>query len=507
MSEPARDRLTLGSVEARCQFVGPAADGYAAERRLDRIAREALPDALAAAVAQRLGPRDGVIRIDRIELDLMLSREMFESSALPRLWADRIGSALATALARSEGANIVHFASHAEFAAAYLEHRFGVAGHPPFAFDDFAPLSHVTPEAAAVELLAARPDILAALARRGGGRGDPAWLARHLGTEPSARILDRAGPSAAAAGAAALALVRRLIAHAPPGWRALPGAAAALALLLGGLAEPAPDEGAALAALVPLARAVAAVAHLASAVPELLELIEAEDSAGALEFLALSPAQRRETGFARSLFAGRAGKRVAAAVHAGLGTRRGAEPEPSTPGGRRAKRRDAAPQPKLDSPFAGFALLLPTLRGLAIDTLLSPGQARALIIAALDPPDRMAPHAEALADLLLPLPIEPELPLWPRAAPGDPASAGVEAWAARLLDAFAHRLPGLRGSSGLYLRRQFLQVSGTLELEPERLTVRLMRPPLAIVLTIAGMTGEQGPLPWRRERGLRILMP
>jgi hypothetical protein len=50
-------------------------------------------------------------------------------------------------------------------------------------------------------------------------------------------------------------------------------------------------------------------------------------------------------------------------------------------------------------------------------------------------------------------------------------------------------------------------VSGTLELEPERLIVRLMRPPLAIVLTIAGMTGEQGPLPWRRERRLLILMP
>jgi hypothetical protein len=506
VSEAARDRLTLGSVEARCRYVGSVPDGHAAERRLDRIAREALPDALAAAVEQRLGPRDGVIRIDRIEVDLTMTREMFESSALARLWADRIGSILAATLQRPDQANVVHFASHADFAAAYLEHRFGVARHASFAFGDFAPLAHVAPETAAVELLAARPEILAALARSGAGGRDPAWLARRLGAAPSASFLDRIGPSPAVADASALRLVRRLIAHAPPGWRSLPGAASGLALLLGTLAQPSLDEGGTPLALAPLARAVAAVAHLASAAPGLLDLLEAEDS-DALEFLALSPSQRREAVFARSLFAGRAGSRVAAAVHAGLGTRRRAERETSASGGRRASDRAAAAEPKLDSPFAGFVLLLPTLRRLEIDALLSPGQARALIVAILDPPDRLAGDAEALADLLLPLPVEPEPAPWPRAFGDEPASACATAWANRLLGAFADRLPGLRGSSAPYLRRQFLQVGGTLQLEPQRLTARLIRPPLAIVLTIAGMTGEQGPLPWRRRRGLAILMP
>jgi hypothetical protein len=504
--EPARDRLTLGSVEARCQFVGPAADGYAAERRLDRVARELLPDAIAAAVGQRLGPSEGIVRIDRIELDLTVTREMFESPALARLWAERIGSALAAALDRPDQGNIACFASHSDFAAAYLEHRFGVARHASFAFGDFAPLAHVSPETAAVELLAARPEILAALARSGAGLRDPAWLARRLGAAAAASILDRVGASSAVADSAAVRQVRRLIANAPPGWRSLPGAASALALLLGSLAEPRADEAPTPAVLAPLARAVAAVAHLGSVAPGLLDLLEADDNE-AVEVLASSSTQRREVAFARSLFAGRAGRRVAAAIHSGLGTRRKTQRATPPPDGLRAKRRSAAGEPRLDSPFAGFALLLPILRRLEIDTLLSPGQARALILYALDPPDRMAGHAEALADLVVPLPVEPDPPLWPRAVADDPESACASAWASLLLGTFADRLPGLRGSSAPYLRSQFLETGGTLELGPERLTARLVRPALAIVLTIAGMTGEQGPLPWRRRHGLTILMP
>lgn len=506
MSEAARDRLTLGSVEAHCQFLGPAADGYAVERRLDRVAREALPDALAAEAAQAIGAEGGVIRIDRIELDLVLSREMFESSALPRLWAGRIGAALAAALVRGERAGVVWFASHAEFAAAYLEHRFGVARHPDFAFADFAALAHVTPAEAAAELLAARPDYLAALARSGAGRTDPAWLARRLGAEASARILDSVAPKPVAADAGTISLIRLLVERAPPGWRALPAAAAALALVFGFLAEV-EEETTPLAAIVPLARAVAAVAHLVSAAPELIELLEAGDDAATVELLPLSAAERREAEFARRLFAGSRGARAAAAVHAALQTPLAVRPRVSKQGRREAKDRGAAPKPRLDSPFAGFALLLPVLRNLALDTLLSPAQAHALILAVLDAPDRLASHAEALADLLLPLPVEPDFAPWPPAIAEDPASVNAEAWTARLLDGFADRLPGLRGSTAPYLRRQFLHVDGTLELEPERLTARLVRPPLAIVLTIAGMTGEQGPLPWRRERGLRILMP
>jgi hypothetical protein len=199
--------------------------------------------------------------------------------------------------------------------------------------------------------------------------------------------------------------------------------------------------------------------------------------------------------------------RVAAAAHEALETPLAVRPKAARSSRVSRKDRIATPKPKLDSPFAGFALLLPVVRNLALDTLLSTHQAHALILAVLEAPERLASHAEALAGLLLPLPVEPDVDPWSPALPDDPASASAEAWAARLLDGFADRLPGLRGSTAPYLRRQFLYTDGTLELDRERLTARLVRPPLAIVLTIAGMTGEQGPLPWRRERSLRILMP
>jgi hypothetical protein len=223
--------------------------------------------------------------------------------------------------------------------------------------------------------------------------------------------------------------------------------------------------------------------------------------------MGLTAAERREAALARTLFADRAGQRLARAIHLALATPRAApaiaaDYDPVHPPVPAPERR----QP-LDSPFAGFALLLPVLRALAIDAALSAGQARAMILAELDPLERMEPHAEAIADLLLPFPIEPELPLWPRARADDPDSACAEGWAAFVLAEFAERLCGLQASSAGYLRRQFLHIAGTLALDDERLTVTIIRPPLAIVLTMAMMTGDQGALPWRRDRALRILMP
>lgn len=509
--EPAADDcLAIGQIETRCHLFGRAADAIAVERRLDAVARESLPDALAAAVASIAAShasRDVVIRIDRLELDLQITREQLETPLLPRIWAARIGTALAAAIARGESAprGIARFAGHGAFVTAYLEHRFGVARHPDFAFPDFAALVHVPPEAAAAELLAARPAFLPAVARGAAGARDPAWLARRLGPTASARILDAAMPEGIVADAATVTLVRALITFAPPGWRALPGAAAALALVLGLLDAPAPGEPPVLAAIAPVARAIAAVARLATVAPAMLDLL-AGGAADAIALLPLTADERREAAIARALFAGPGGGVVVRAIHAALGTDPAGATE-AVPAG--ATDRIALAPPLLDSPFAGFALLLPTLRALEIDAVLSPAQARALIHAVLAAPDRQLPHVEALADLLLPFPIEPEpvLAQWPRARAEDAASATIEAWADHLLAQFAERLPGMRGSTPGYLRRQFLHVSGTLLLEPDRLDVRLVRPPLAIVLTIGALVGDLGALPWRRDRSLRILMP
>ncbi|MGK6353915.1 hypothetical protein ACMGDH_01660 [Sphingomonas sp. DT-207] len=506
MSAAARDRLTLGAVEARCQLVGAAADALPVRNRLERISREDLPRAIAEAIRGRLGSEGEVVRIDRIELDLVLTREAFESAAMPRLWGERIAAAVAAALARTGHPGVVRFPGDPEYVAAYLERRFEVVPHPAFAFVEFVALDHVSPSWAAAELLAARPGYLPALSRWGFGMRDPVWLARRIEATHCARILDALAPDPVTPGASAAGLVRELLAAAPPGWRALRPPAAALALVLASLA-PSDGEGEpAFQQRATAARALAAFAHIADTAPELLDLLSVGELDG-VEILPLVSMGRREAAFAQRFFSGRRGRRLAAVASAVLGVRPPGSVSAESPSPVKSKQPPRAQVVRLESPFAGLALLLPTMRALSLDLRLTPGQARAVVLAVLDPPPRNESQAEALVDLLLPFPIEPELPPLPPIRPEDGAGATPEEWAAHLLAEFAERLPGLKGSSAAYLRRQFLHIGGALELEPAWLTVRLVRPPLAIVLTIAGLVGELGSLPWRPAHRLRVLMP
>jgi hypothetical protein len=57
-----------------------------------------------------------------------------------------------------------------------------------------------------------------------------------------------------------------------------------------------------------------------------------------------------------------------------------------------------------------------------------------------------------------------------------------------VLRRFARRLPGFSGSRFAHLHRNFLDVGAVLEEEPERLVVRVARPPLYLVLNLTGMT-------------------
>ena len=65
-----------------------------------------------------------------------------------------------------------------------------------------------------------------------------------------------------------------------------------------------------------------------------------------------------------------------------------------------------------------------------------------------------------------------------------------------MLERFSRRLPGFAGSSASYLRRNFLCGGATVELHPEAVRVSLERPPLDLVLGLAGMTRARVALPW-----------
>jgi hypothetical protein len=69
------------------------------------------------------------------------------------------------------------------------------------------------------------------------------------------------------------------------------------------------------------------------------------------------------------------------------------------------------------------------------------------------------------------------------------------AWAAqRVLCRFLQRLPGFARSHLAYAQRNVFAFGASVEAEPERIVVRLGRPPLALLLNIAG--ANRGPRRW-----------
>jgi len=64
---------------------------------------------------------------------------------------------------------------------------------------------------------------------------------------------------------------------------------------------------------------------------------------------------------------------------------------------------------------------------------------------------------------------------------------------------FARRLPGFSASTPAYLRSNALNVTAAIEREPERIVVRLSRPPLYVLLAMTGLTRRRYDIPWLSE--------
>jgi hypothetical protein len=68
-----------------------------------------------------------------------------------------------------------------------------------------------------------------------------------------------------------------------------------------------------------------------------------------------------------------------------------------------------------------------------------------------------------------------------------------------MLSRFARRLPGFSVSTPAYLRSNALSVTAAIEREPERIVVRLSRPPLYVLLAMTGLTRRRYDIPWLSE--------
>ncbi|MEV8467457.1 hypothetical protein AB0T83_11770 [Fluviibacterium sp. DFM31] len=511
--------VTFGTIRTDCVLLGRRADGPAVEARLDDVARHRLPHAIAEALAPALSGIGGVIRINRLSLAFDLGRAQLDSGDLARVWARRIAAALHSELVAGPGINVAVFADHGDFAAAYLESRFGEAGHPDWAFEDFAPLRYLAPAKAAVEILKSRPDYLPSLARRAERRGNPARLVARLSAAEVLEVLDalRKSPGTAPSREEIEAVVIPVVTGGNlKTWQRLSPEALSLTFVFrAALADSAPQ----VARLVAVAEIASAVVALASALaggpvtPAAIRTVLHRVGPGALPEgirARLSDWTGARHGMTSLLCM------VEAAVGADAPHKTGAEPEPAVPAHEPVEPPPVVADTMIASPFAGVALCLTTLRRLDIPAKLGPEATHAIAVALLAPERRALARTDPLIARLFPADARRALPDWPMVPDSvlEPLSqaqrnavseaSGDEAWALAVIAHAARSLPGLAGSSAPYMRKQFLHVGGVLHWLPDAAEVTLDPIPLGIVLSMAGAIGWQGPIPWLDDRDLVI---
>jgi len=511
--------LVIDRFHTHLALVGRREDGPGLVREVTRTVRDLLPPLCARALGPRLGERAGVVRIDRLRLALGTSRDGVSAVAIAERLAQELARRIADALAGQGGVTpgVAMWPDHASFAAAYVAHRLGLVAAPDWAFPDFRSLTHLAPAEAAVELLAARPAILSALARLLAGRGGAARLAVALPERAATDLVDRLTatapvPEVSEETEALAALIDAL----PQDAAASPGRAALTAALVFLRSGPAgPGAVPPLFALARLAVALSAVARAVSL--DLGRAAQADDLApGVLLHL---PAPVRD--LARAWLGAAAGD--AAARSALIAALRAA---PSRPASSRREVQLAASVAAgsesvgavrvIPSQVAGLGLLLPAALRHGLPEALSPAALHLVLVTALAEKDRAAARLDPLPAALAPFdprdgePVFPPVPDSLRACVPEAfrsalaAVEGAPGWAGCLVHAFAAMLPGFEASSPGYLRRQFLNRPGRLAVARDRMTLLLAPLPLGILLRHAGLHGWTGRLPHARNAMLRI---
>jgi hypothetical protein len=77
--------------------------------------------------------------------------------------------------------------------------------------------------------------------------------------------------------------------------------------------------------------------------------------------------------------------------------------------------------------------------------------------------------------------------------------AAIHGSATATLSRFARRLPGFSSSTPAYLRSNALSIAAAIEREPDRIVVRLSRPPLYVILAMTGLIRRRYEIDWLSE--------
>lgn len=504
--------LAIGTMKTSCQVVAWPQAVAPMQARMERALGGAFRERLGKSLEPVLEGHDGVIRIRDLKLDLSVSGE-WDEQTLAALIATKLAGALASLL-DSSPSSVRIWPDHDAYMASFIEYKLGLAHEPDWAFPEFEPLRLLSAEQAAAEVLKSRPSVLLSLAANGSRVGNVPRLAMRLGSASAAAIVsswlttaasamqshptDRMGDWLGEAARTAEAM------NEPDVFRQIMALALELSLLQG---KPDPMS------VVLIATALVAVSRLSGD-----SVFQAKRTGLLSVTIATLPVSAIFLPEAITVYLKRlAGQSMGSQLLDRIEEAVLQAKSPSQAGPAKLALANKAGKPAIRSffsPFAGFALLLPDVVRLAMFRHLGQSGLRETVLSIVDADMRRRLEAD---DFLLALfardeaDEEPAFPPVPAAALATLAPEsrhlvtgreGAEGWGDLLIASFASRLPGLRASSRGYLMRQFLNISGTADMSKDTLLVTLEGPPLAVVLKMAGLSGDQMPLPFFGDRML-----
>ena len=452
-------------------------------RRLDRIIAERVAEAL-DAVAGDYGGEDGPVwRLRRLDLRLWLNTARLDDGMIARSFAATLARAIARNIADAGPGEVRRYPTRAAYLAAWVRDVIRGRAGGRWEYAEFDHLDDIRPGAAVAHMLSGEAHlilpVLQALDANEVERAVAAFSAADVA------ILWRAltGEEAMAPPRLRMAGVDRLLtpgrnrpaAESGPNGRARTALRWLLQLATGSGAPPPP-------AAAGLALQMSYMKALVAARPGLAAVLAGEDPDLATHLAAAADAGEPARAWLRAAWQDRPSRPALKALAAAL--------DPALVAA------EPAAAALRHSPFAGAALLIPSMRSLGLGGALD-GAARHRVLAeALGDPQRHLAYGDAgLRWLAGRGDLEPVLAA---EAAFDPETlAGV-------LAGFAKGLRGMAGSSPGYLARQFFRRPGKILRDTDRITVRLEGVGLGILLRMGGRLGDQGPVPWAGDRQLMV---
>jgi len=475
----------------RTQYLVPASHDAPERLRatLDDVITRDLAPALAATAAAILQDHSGqLVFVRRLALDLTLDAA-WDRDAIAGVSAAALARTLCRALVDDDAGNIVRFRRVADYTAAYIVERASRSGPSPWFFSRFDGWSLLPPSNAIRSALVDDPHS-GRLALSSLGESALASVVSALNAEDARWIVRVLAPPGRALDLGEIgALVRELT---MPPQRVIAGDGVAVWLLA---RHGATTSAGAIEAAAAVVRVLAARAALHGAPPlaRLLETVGDDGELFARVTVAIVRGRQNEIDRFVPLVVQRASNESAAGVSAKRTTRFGGAfmllddlADLDVAGDV-----DAWSELEGTAPVPMFRLLV-LARGVA-------GRHWSRMLA--DPYWR---DAFAIAPLITTRAVMQ----WLGEQPGGRAAAArrVATAARQIIRRFARRLPGFAASSAVYVQRNMLDVSATIDVEPDRIVVTLSRAPLDLVLTLTGRTRGERHWPWLDARPF-VLFP